>query len=263
MSLSHLALRLAAVEALAPRAQFGAAAPVWPTLARGRVVDSQLSPEALSEQDALTPMIAVFSEESKTDVHGSSQDATIDGHESVTLALEIMVPALTGEGEAAIVATDPLAEAYLNLIATQIGWAFEDARMTGALRHVLIAIGEVESRPWRDADTDVALSARRLELTCAVRRTGPRPPLDATGLARLPSPLREVVLGLPEGSVGASTGAVIAALINDPAVFGPLEDIRLAANLARLEGDAPAAAADAAATPPTGDLAGSIDLPQP
>ncbi len=262
MSLSHLALRIAVIEALAPAAQYAAAVPVWPTLARGRVVDSQIEAEPATEAEARTPLIVVYTDDAKREGYGSAPDV-FDGAETVTLAIEILVPVLV-EVEQGVTqflpaaATDARAEAWLNLMVQQVSETLDRSRMDGVLRHVLIAIGKIESRPWTDAQTSLRLSARRIECECAVRAATALQP-GLTGLDRLPSPLSEVAKELPANAYGRAIANDLAALLSPaPADFPALNDIRLAVNLTRSDGSAEPPAADPAATPPVGDAVAKI-----
>lgn len=266
MMLARTALRLAAIEALAPFAQHGAPSPVWPTLAGMQVYDSQISPVALADIDRSLPVIVVMTDE--TAIKADGTDVTAEwssAPQAETLAFEIMVPvrleAEAGEAVQDVGPTDAAAEAWLDLIETQIKQHLDDARMTGPLGHVLSMVREVESRPWRDADTEIRLSARRLEFSCSVLRGERWPetlPADPQPFDYLPSPLREVAKALPEGSYGHKIATMLGSLIGRPADFPALNEMRLAVNLTRAAGDAPGPALDASATPPVGDIGGSV-----
>ena len=268
MSLSRLALRLAVIEALSPHALKAAASPVWPTAAEGRVLDSQMTPETFAEQAAQRlPVVAVFTDEAKTEGYGTARDATLDGSERVTLAIEIMVPAAFGKGQdgayiVPAVALDALTEATLDMLEEQIRERLSEARRSRPLCDILQVIGEIESKPWRDADLDTRLSARRVEFDCQTAARGPWPAAGATGLDRLPSPLREVAVALPSESYGAKVVSIVAAALGTPAVLTALTELRLAANMARVAGDAAPEPVDPAANPPVGDLVGSVVIPQ-
>jgi hypothetical protein len=263
MSLSRLALRLAAVETLAPYAQIVAADPAWPTYAAGRVFDTQITAVAQTEAEARTPLIVVYTDEDKTKAQGTAQDVTLpgDGETHVTLAFEIQVPvALSDDAIAPYGPSDSLAEAILDMIEDQILQRLADARTGALLASILVTIEGVESQPWRDADNDIRLSARRLELTCRVRERERWPVAGATGLDRLPQPLRDVAKALPAESYGGRHVALLADLLGSPKAFPALNDLRLALNLTRAAGDTPPPAADASAEPPVGDVAGQILL---
>lgn len=265
MSLSRTALRLAVVEALSPYAQHVAAEPVWPTFAGVRVYDSQIGPVDVSGDDML-PVIIVSVDAAKTDPHGSAQDVTVsgDGKETATLGFEIEVPvAQLGEDGSTVYAvgpTDAAAKAFLEMIEDQILQRIGDARMDGALRHVLDAVMEIDSQPFSDPDAGILLSATRLELKCQIRQRASWPAPPQTGLARLPDPLRSVAQALPAQSYGGLIAAGIAELLGNPALFPALNDLRLAANLARTAQDSPAAATDATQTPPAGDIGGRVNF---
>lgn len=266
MSLSRTALRLAVIEALAPHSQAVAPAPAWPTFAGAQVFDSQIAPVALGRIDTALPVIVVSVDAAKTGPRGTAQDVTPagDGDEVATLACEIMVPVKIRDGESEAVSlvgpTDAMAKALLELIEDQIQQRLADARMNGPLQHVLVTISEIESQPYSDPDTDVLLSATRLELTCHIRQRERWPTPGAAGLARLPHPLREVAQALPPESYGGKVAAGLADLIGNPAVFPALNEMRLAANLTRAEGDTAPPDTDATQTPPIGDAGGRVSF---
>lgn len=267
MTLARTALRLAVIEALAPHALNGVANAAWPTFADDRVRDSiiELDAETYNERSAKPgPRIAVFADEAKTEQLGTALDVTFDGdgREKVTLAFEVMVPAVIHQDNGRFVVpaagTDAMAEGFLDMIEEQIRHRLADARMNGPLRLVLDRIDEITSNPWRDADLDTRLSARRIEMTCIVRQGGRWPAPAETGLDALPSPLREVALALPDGSYGRKVCETIAAALGDRAIFPALSDIRLAANLAGGASDPPPPPPDASKTPPEADFGGSV-----
>lgn len=263
--LAHMALRLAVIEALAPHAAISlmgtGGAPVWPTLARHRVLDSQIAAQVATEEEALTPLIAVFSDDGMTEAQGGGQDAEFEPQETVTLAIEIQVPLASinedGQPVVSLAETDALAESFVNTIAHQIRSILRRARVDGPLRHVLIAIEKSNSRAWSDADSMIRLSARRLEMTCRIRAD--RDVIAGqTGLARLPSPLREVAQDLPEGSYGRDAALRVASMLNDPFAFAALQSLRLAANWLRSSGSTqppPPSASD----PLTADFSLGVD----
>lgn len=268
MMLARTALRLAVIEALAPFAAENAADPAWPTFAGRQVFDTQISPIALADVDPMTPMIIVMADatvikEDGTDVAVRSGAALM----LVDLAFEITVPvSVQAEDSAALQAvgpTDAAAEALLDLIEEQILQRLDDARMTGPLRHVLAEIRAVDSQPYRDPDTETRLSARRLELSSRVvrgKRWPKPPPGDLQPFDYLPWPMSDVARELPAGSYGHKLAIMLGSLIGRPAAFPALNELRLAANLARGSEDAPADPPDASPTPPSGDLGGSVTL---
>lgn len=264
MSLNRTALRLAVLEALAPHAQYSAGSPAWPTLAMGNVSDSdEILP--LGAQ-ALQPRIVVYVDDAKRE-NAATGDALLRGYgtDEVTLALEVIVPQVVkdeaGNELAVAAASDSIAESILDLIGDQIEHRLQWARMDGLLVHVLSGVRKTESRPWRDADTDIRLAARRFEFECMIFSTGAWP-VDVTGFDKLPFPLDRVAKALPSGSHGANVCTTLAALINAPETFAAFNEMRLAFNMTREAGDASAPEqtfpADAS---PTGDVAGSVALP--
>lgn len=269
MSLSRTALRLAVVEALSPYAQNVASTPVWPTFAGRQVFDSQVTPVALAAIAEGQPVIVVSTDGGKTEAigGGNALDVTFDGdgREMATLAFEIMVPVAqrgdTGEAIFDIGPTDAAAKAFLEMIEDQILQRISDARMNGPLRHVLVSIGEIESQSYSDADAGVSLSATRLELSCRIRQRFRWPDAGAAGLDRLPQPLCDVAKALPAQSYGGVIAAGLAEVLGSPAAFPAINEIRIAANLARAAGDTVPADASATPTPPTGDVGGLVEFP--
>ena len=265
MSLGRTALRLAVIEALAPFALHDEASPSWPTFAEARVLDSTIELDDMGSAERRAPRLAVFVDEAKTETLGTGLDVQAgDASERVTLAFEIMVPAVVRENSEVWVlpaaGTDAMAEGFLDMLEEQIRQRISDARMSEPLCLVLDRIDEITSNPWRDPDLDMRLSARRVEFSCLIRHGRRWPAPAETGLAALPSPFREVAQALPAGSYGRKVCDTIAAALGDRSVFPELAEIRLAARLQRSEGDAPAPAPDASKTPPEGDVTGSISL---
>lgn len=233
----------------------------WPTLAGRNVFDSRLGPTDLSSP-APAPMIMISTDETERE----DRDLMTPGGapEMVALGVEILVPAVveteSGAPAAVPVETDALAEATLDLMGAQIRHRLDWSRTDGLLHHVVIAIEKIEDRGWRDADTDIRVTARRLEFKAAVRRDGEWP-ASGSGIARLPSPLRDVAGALPVGSHGRSVAEVVAALMIAPEIYTHLAEMRLAANLTRAAGETEPPAPDASGATPTGDLGGSITYP--
>ncbi|UNJ22050.1 tail tube terminator protein [Microcystis phage vB_MweS-yong2] len=249
MSLSHTALRLAVVEALAPHACFEGGNARWPTAARGRVMDSMIAPVAGTEEDARSPLIAVYVDDAKREGYGSAPDAQIEGRLEVTLVFEVVVPVVRQQKDGQTVLdapgdSDPLAEGLLDLLCEQIDQTLGDARLWPPLSLALFAMGPQESRPWTDADAGLRLSARRLEYPCHVPRTA-RFPTSGAGLALLPDPLRSVALALPPPSDGRAICEAMAAGLGPAADLGqPLTELRLSLRFDRSEGSTAPAEAD-------------------
>ncbi len=262
MSLSRLALRLAVVEMLAPVDQLSSNSPRWPTLAPGdRVFDSQIGTEPVTEEARRAPMISVYTDDAKVESASGEIVYFTDGLERCTLAFEIIVPGVVqmddGMDVLVPIETDALAEALVDTIGSQIYSVVQAARLNGPLRHVLHSVEKVESRPWRDADSDVRLSARRDEYEVRLVRSADFEP-GKTGLARLPSPLRDVALELADGGYGRVLAETVAAALVDPAILPRLAELRLAGLINRPASAPPASASGAT---PSGDVVGSVIYP--
>jgi hypothetical protein len=250
-ALSRLALRLATVEALKPYEAFaladGGDASGWPTLAGPNVRDSLIDPAEAKSIIETLPFCAVFTDDASSELQGTAPDLADGTVETVMLGIEIMLPVRESDADSATIApTDSRAEAMLDLLETQITRTLQRARMNSPLRHVLLAVTGSTSRPWRDPDSGMKLTARRIEMTARIRAEGDMPE-TGTGLALLPSPLREVAQALPAGSTGAGTAAAIAAALIAETPFDALDLIGIAMNFTREAGSAAPLAADRSA----------------
>lgn len=239
MALNRTAMRLAVIEALAPHAlrQTGTG---WPTLAEDRVIDTALDRAFDGWDGTQKCFIAVYVDGASRSAR-DNEDMARDARNECTLGLEIALP-IVGKDEggnelAYAPATDADAEALLDLIEAQIDDRIEWARMEGILTIPLISISKATSEPQRDPDLGIRVTARRIEYDCVIRQQHALP-LNQTGLARLPSPLREVAEKLPAGSAALDTCLRIVAAMAEPSGFTNLENFRIAASLARETGSA-------------------------
>lgn len=247
MSLNRTALRLAVIEALRPFGEVmktNAAEKHWPTAAQDNIADSLIEPWPATDPRARLPFIGVFTDEAHIHNHGAAQDVTFpdQGLHRCILAIEIIVPQ-TSSGPAGpvlqfVAETNAAAEMFIETIEAQVFQALAVARLDGALRHALITIDKVESQTWRDPDSNLKLSARRIEIECRIPElVWPAP--GAAGLAGLPRPLRDVVNDLPANSPGRLVAAGIATILDGLPQPPPLEDIRTTIALSR-DGESPA-----------------------
>ena len=276
MSLSRLALRLAAYEALCPYASVAASPPgPWPTLAGAEVFDSRVDPVA--SEDAWNaflkaienqPLIILYTEEQETSpVEG---DYPAD-KEIVELVAELMIAATgplaveqPGGGTTTIGAlgaplTDRQHEATLDLLEAQVRYVLDPqgyAATAATYRKVARELHHVHSVPQRDADKAARIAARTLKFRLRVAATAwplqPSAP-PASGLALLPQPLQGVAQALDPASSGALLCAELAGLVAQPAALTPLSDIRVLANLDRGAAPTDAAGSDA-------DMVGDVPL---
>lgn len=248
MSLSRLALRLAAVEALCPCGAL--AAGPFPTIAAGRVYDSRidliaaaLSPEELTEAlRALEnqPLLVVYTEEQETSPYGTPQYPAQE--EIVDLVVEAMI-ASTGvvevEGQdgatetvGAIEApiTDRQNEALLDVLEAQVRYLLDPAFRAPSSRlltKVAMETRHIHSVPSRAADRALRLAGRTIKLRTKVKAT--EWPAAAGGL---PEPLASVAAGLAPGSSGAALCASLVAHIpGAPALPPALEGVDIVTHL--------------------------------
>lgn len=247
MSLNRTALRLAVIEALRPFGEVIKTSPEvkrWPTAAEDNIADSLIEPWPATDARARLPFIGVFTDDAQIEKHGSAQDVTFAGQglHRCTLAIEIIVPQTSSGPDGAVLQfvaeTNAAAEVFLEAIEGQIFETLAAARLDGALRHALITIDGVQSRAWRDPDSNLKLSARRIEIECRIPEpVWPAP--GATGLDRLPRPLRNVAADLPANSPGRLVAEGIATILEGTTSLPPLEEIRTTIVLER-DGESPA-----------------------
>jgi hypothetical protein len=243
--LSRLALRLAAVEALSPYAALATGA--FPTIAGARVFDSRQDPvDVLDEIDG-KPILVVYTEQGigMPYPHGrhmaGSQQYTIDLTIEAMIAAKGVVEVIGEDGQTLELGTleTPIMEreheALLDLLEAGVMRRLATSTDVGdpavqLFRGVGWELRHAETVPLRDATRTVRIAARTILLRYQIPADGwPTPALDyvpATGLARLPDPLRKVALALDPASSGAALCAKLAAMIPDPAPLTRLVEVR-------------------------------------
>lgn len=240
MALNRTALRLATIEALAPHALHSLGTG-WPTLAEGRVIDTALNRAFDGWDGTQQCFVAVYVDAATREARAETSDISGDSIDQCTLGIEIALPLAGADDNGNLLpyapVTDADAEALLDLIEAQIHQRLEWARMDGLLHHVLLQITKTASDAQREPDLGLRVAARRVEYECVIRQQSALP-IGATGLARLPSPLREVAEKLPIGSAAHDMCLRLVAAMAEPAAFSALETFRIAVALAREPGSA-------------------------
>jgi hypothetical protein len=230
IGLPALALRLAAIEVLAPHGT--PANGPWPTLAGGAVYDSAIGPVDGTDAAERLVTIGVYSEGAGAEPMGSGRDiVTVAVEAMVDLTFDVSIAVRDQAGALAYAATDAAAEASLDWIEAQIVAALIARSTAGALPLILKRIASARSQRFADPDTGARLAARLLTLTCAVVAGDLKVAAGASDLDRLPLPLRAVALALPAGSYGRVICEQVAngGLIQPPRT--PFEEARLGALL--------------------------------
>ncbi len=214
MSLSRLALRLAAVESLCPAAS--RASGRFPTLAGDRVYDSRMEAiEALAQDEQGHLIVVVYTEQSRAVPYGGGKlgskehfvDLVIEAGIGVAGKIVTKMPDGTEyeQGGVDFPVTDPQTEAVLDLHEAMIRRVFDKtaANPNGLFFKVAMDVQSVESDPLRDSDKTTRLALRTIRFECKVRAeawpAASLAPETLTGLNRLPEPLRTVALTLPVG----------------------------------------------------------------
>lgn len=219
MSFARIALRLLVVQAIT------GSAGARQTVAEGRVYDSRLSPEQpdVFGEDA-RPTVIVFTDNDSGDAL-SDQNGGPPFKRNIDLVFDLgMVAREKAEGDEAgyligYPDTDARLEASLDVLQAQIlRHLSKSSDPLAVLFQRFIRVWSQTSFRQVEDETGIKLARRIWTLTCEV------PDDDfsdieegATGLNRLPDPLRTVAQLLPAGSAGADTCAAIAA------AFPPLD----------------------------------------
>jgi hypothetical protein len=256
MSLSRLALRLAAYEALCPYASVSASPQgPWPTLAGANVFDSRVDPVAAEDDwNAFVksienqPLIILYTEEQETSPVEGEYPAD---KEIAELVVELMIVATgsvdveqpgggtTTVGTIGAPLSDRQHEALLDVLEAQVRNVLDPqgyAPTAATYRQVARELHHVHSVPQRDADKVARIAARTVKFRLRIPATGwplqPSTP-PASGLGLLPQPLQGVAQALNPASSGGLLCAAIATMIAQPAALVPLTDIRILSTVDR------------------------------
>ena len=242
--LARTALRLAAIEALAPAAAVASGAPL-PTIAGPRVYDSRQQPlDAVDEIEGL-PILIVYTENQEFLPYGTG--TTRPDNTTVTLIIEIMIAAKAlvtiamPDGSTQDVGTldTPIMEgpqeALLDLLEAtvrrRLDGVFDVDAQTQLFRKVCGGFKHVHSIPARDDTRTVRFAARTLTFEAkVVMDQWPAPslsPSSPTGFDALPEPLKSVAKALPSSSPGFAICTLLAGAIVRPAALTPLSTISI------------------------------------
>lgn len=251
MSLTRTALRLTAVEALNPT---GAQPTDLPTIAGRNVLDSQMDPFDDLAPKMQRPHVVVYTEEDS-----ATSGQTRGGPpflRTASLVFELSVVAMAelpnepNKYAPAVPVTDPETEAALDLLEAGIRYALIYGP-TGALFRKLTGsrIVSIDSVAHRSSEESIRLAMRTVTFRVIIPDDcfDLSPKETATGLDRLPEPLRSVILGLPPEAYGKAIGTGLAPFAPKIAKAVPLSKVGLSVDV---NDDG------------TADIAGSVTIPQ-
>lgn len=219
-SISTTALRLAAIEALAPTDLILAGATTgWPTVLGPRIFDSGATTHDRVPSNPGDLIAAVYTDEMRGDPRGEEygyapQDLIVD------LVFDLEIPILGEDGSLLVALADADASAKLELAAAQIRRVL--ARSPLLVPRLVKSFGRIEARWTRDPDLGVRLARLTLRIPCAIDDDDWEEATDG-----LPSPASLVAAAMPAASYGAGILAQIAAAWTDPAELPRLAEIRL------------------------------------
>ena len=196
--LSRAALRLAAIETLAPTAAI-ASGEGFPTLAGHRIYDSRaISSADLEMGSAITPSISVYTEDAEVERRGNASTSA-RGNARCNLVLVVELAELTrdeagNEAASAACASDPRMTMILEALAAQARDTLLRAPSGGAFRQIAKAIPDVKISEMSLPHYGVRFMRSVVILSVEI------PDDHFTDGAGLPEPLGSVVAVLPEGS---------------------------------------------------------------
>lgn len=206
MSFGRLALRLATIEALRPHASLISAG-AWPTIAQHRVYDAMIDTIDDLAAETKAPVISVYTDEDQSVTHQSGPPF----ERATDLILELSVVQLMEDPndpaayEPAIPVTDAETEASLDLLEASIKFALLYGP-TGTIWRKLTGnrVAKVRSLPSRTGEEAIRLAQRTVTISVEIDDDcyDLAPSSVATGLDRLPQPLRDIAKALPDGSYG-------------------------------------------------------------
>lgn len=234
--LNALALRLAAVHALAPWNET-----TWPTIAGRMVFDNGAPVQGLDDTNSELVWISVQSGDLIIKPSDNNRDLILSTETDHSLILEMcLAPAIPEDAQSFKLFRYALAR--LALLQSQAYAALANSRRFGRIMSkVVIHFREMKSELDMDADLDRPVFIQRLEIACRIKSEG-EPNFSGTGLAVLPDPLRAVALDLPVGSPGRALATEIAGLLIQPSAPQEILSLDFDATLrGQLETEIPAA----------------------
>ncbi|MBZ8133229.1 hypothetical protein [Afifella sp. IM 167] len=221
-TLSMTALRLAAIETLAPTAAVEGKIP-FPTIAGNNYFDSRsVSLGELDPQSDGAICVGVYCDR----MGGESRGASAPAHPAwitADLVFEMEVAVIDrfdDEDAVANPATDEAAAARLEFLASQIRFALLKRRDPALFRGLLREITETRSDQFRMPEIGVRLARRTMVMSCQIAddRWSDTP-------GELPEPLKSLAATLPEGSYGRPICVRLAEAWAGQDAAGPLEGI--------------------------------------
>lgn len=195
--LSAEAMRLAAVEALAPTSAILAGGP-FPTMAAEKVFDSQgIRFEDLADGVDFTPSIALYTDDSRVTRSGDGA-SSVTGFASATLTVvcELSV-GITEEGDPyadAMASNDPLARLTLGALCSQVRQTLVRGPTSEAFRRVVRSVDEIRTDQFALPDMGLRWMRNTMRFSCSIADD------EFTDAAGLPQPIRRLMDALPADS---------------------------------------------------------------
>lgn len=213
MSLSRLALRLAAIEALRPTAALATDGP-WPTIAAHHVYDAKIDQIDDLALGARAPVIAVYTDDTQSISRHEGPPFEVE----VDLCFELSVAQMLEDPDdpdnyvPGIPVTDAESEASLDLMESSIRFALMYGPTGVLFRRVSgNRIKSISAKPARSAEEAVRLAMRSITMRVQIDDDcfDLSPAAALAGVDALPEPLRSVVNALPAGSYGKAIGLAL------------------------------------------------------
>lgn len=192
------AMRLAAIEALAPTAS-KVSGTDWPTLAAHRVYDSTgILAEDLLDGEPYTPCLSAYTDEVRIERRGETATSMI-GFPTAVLVINAelagsvrdeenvlqVLPIAEDDAQARLVLGALCAQVRKRLTSTESGFIF---------REIVASVDEVRIEPFTLPQFDIRWMRQTMRLTCRIRDD------KFTDAPGMPEPMLSLFNKLPEGS---------------------------------------------------------------
>lgn len=192
------AMRLAAIEALAPTAS-KASNTGWPTLAKHRVYDSAgILPEEVEAGAPYTPCLSLFTDDVRVERRGETAPSSIGSPTAVLIVIAELAVAMTADDGQPIAlplaAADAQAELTLGALTAQVRKRLVFSEPGSIFRTIVGSVEEVRIDGFTVPQFDIRWMRKTMRLTCRIKDDKF---IDDAGM---PEPMRSLYQALPAGS---------------------------------------------------------------
>lgn len=193
------AMRLAAVEALAPTVAISSGGP-FPTIARSRIFDSR--PIAIEELDPFegfdfTPTVALYTDDSQSTRRGDSATSAIGFAKATLTAVCELAVKISDDDEPyadAMASGSADAKLVLGALCAQVKQALTVGPSGAHFRRIVKSIDEVRCDAFALPDMGMRWMRTTMRMSCSIADD------EFTDAAGLPQPIQRLLMNLPDES---------------------------------------------------------------